>query len=674
LATSIVAGAGTTDSVARASAAAAQATANAANTTGATHTAQIAVINAHAVNQTNVNNAVASGMSGLTTTVNAANSTGATHTAQIATQEDFRVASTVNYSTNSGNAATLGGYTATQLLSQAGVIYYVWGSLAGPFTGVATKMAQLASPYAMGVWTSAVVGVTNLMPLGYVSINTNELPRFTVPGREVAHISVERDGNSQERTMRVCKSVYESNQVTLVSHICGDAKAVLQGRNHLDFDLFETTETAITDNRRYIVYSFTAVSGWGGGETIKVYSQDGELTYITTVGGAGVYASQSSLDAHITNTDNPHAVTAAQVGAVATNGAASSLVFTNMSATFTNAVQLAQNQPDTFRTWNLWSASNSGFAPAYRLMKTLDYGSTGEGIWTNAAVTNKQYVGYIDGQFGDGITLYKGESLFEFTPTMWATLGGSATLSASVEMYLRETNGVERELTPISGTESQVITASALKYIYRWSFANDVTKTATESPLIKFKLTKGGSGTVNFYISTGHLDVPTPSTAYTLQSVHDAHAALSRHATFAVADIAAAGGMTNNQPITAAQLPATVLTNNQAGVTLTLIGGNAITNGAIPGPGCTDLGTAVNLVLSGATVAYVANPTGVYTVSVTKASSAGYVYTLTTFSTNSYTLASGLRLYGTHTIGATNEFVFVPQTNAVYKVRAQKVQ
>jgi hypothetical protein len=101
-----------------------------------------------------------------------------------------------------------------------------------------------------------------------------------------------------------------------------------------------------------------------------------------------------------------------------------------------------------------------------------------------------------------------------------------------------------------------------------------------------------------------------------------------------------------------------------------------LTNGTIPGPGCTDLGTAVNLVLSGATVAYVANPSGVYTVSVTKASSAGYVYTLTTFSTNSYALASGLQLYGSHIngIGATNEFLFIPQTNAVYKVRAQKVQ
>jgi hypothetical protein len=165
--------------------------------------------------------------------------------------------------------------------------------------------------------------------------------------------------------------------------------------------------------------------------------------------------------------------------------------------------------------------------------------------------------------------------------------------------------------------------------------------------------------------------------------------------------------MTNDQPVTLAQLPSVVLTNggtvavaatnaqhvatnhvaqvgtaahagmltnSQTGVTLTLIGGNAVTNGAIPASGCTDLGTAVNLVLSGATVAYVANPTGVYTVSVTKASASGYVYTLTTFSTNAYTLASGLQLYGSHTIGATNEFVFIPQTNSVYKVRAQKVQ
>ena len=98
-----------------------------------------------------------------------------------------------------------------------------------------------------------------------------------------------------------------------------------------------------------------------------------------------------------------------------------------------------------------------------------------------------------------------------------------------------------------------------------------------------------------------------------------------------------------------------------------------VTNGAIPGPGCTDLGTAANLVVSGATVFYVANPTGVYTVSVASAASK-YCYSLIVFSTNSYTLASGLVPFGSATIGATNEFGISAMTNNVYYVRQRKVQ
>jgi hypothetical protein len=650
-----------------------------ANSTGATHTAQIAALSTHAASQTNVNAGVSSGLSTFTGAVNAASVTTATHTAQIATQEAFRVASRVNYSTNSGDAATVNGYTATQLLSQVGTVYYVWGSLAGPFTGVATKMAQLASPYAMGVWTSTVVGVTNLMPLGYVSINTNELPRFTVPGRETAHISIERDGNSQERTMRVCKSVYESNQVTLVSHVCGDAKAIPQGKNHLDFDLFETTETTITDARRYIVYSFTTVSGWDGGETIKVYSQDGELTYITTAGGAGVYASQSALDAHTTNTNNPHADTAAQVGAVATMG--------NFTRTGTlggsNAVEqtdyptLAQVQALTaskavfYLTTNITTSVTNfiGDGTVVCLMSL-----TNPPISTIRSVTyaslNQYPIGWVfTNQIFSG-TYEGGMSHL----TIWCRENTAGSASHKPEFYFISVSG-SNKYEYVETALSRDVPAGATYVQQDW----DIAATSTNLPepcygAVRLKVTDiSGTPVVDFQTGDGtisHLEIDVPL-GVQLQPLYDL---INTKATATPAGIAAAGGMTNGQPITAAQLPATVLTNNQADVTLTLIGGNAITNGAIPGPGCTDLGTAVNLVLSGATVAYVANPTGVYTVSVTKASSAGYVYTLTTFSSNSYTLASGLQLYGAHTIGATNEFVFVPQTNAVYKVRAQKVQ
>jgi hypothetical protein len=60
----------TTGGTALAAAAGAQATANAANTTGATHTVQLAALGLHAAGQTNVNHAVASGLSTLTGAIN----------------------------------------------------------------------------------------------------------------------------------------------------------------------------------------------------------------------------------------------------------------------------------------------------------------------------------------------------------------------------------------------------------------------------------------------------------------------------------------------------------------------------------------------------------------------------------------------------------------------------
>jgi hypothetical protein len=128
--------------------------------------------------------------------------------------------------------------------------------------------------------------------------------------------------------------------------------------------------------------------------------------------------------------------------------------------------------------------------------------------------------------------------------------------------------------------------------------------------------------------------------------------------------------------ITAAQVGA--VSNNQTGVTLTgsftATGGNVVTNGAIPGPGCKNFGASQDLTLDGLTVAYAARPSGVYTINVSRAASAGYCYVLTTYSTNSYVLGSGLVPFGTHTIGATNRFGFSPDTNGTYQVQQMRIQ
>jgi hypothetical protein len=121
--------------------------------------------------------------------------------------------------------------------------------------------------------------------------------------------------------------------------------------------------------------------------------------------------------------------------------------------------------------------------------------------------------------------------------------------------------------------------------------------------------------------------------------------------------IAAAGGMTNG-----------------GSYSVTLTGGNAVTNGAIPGPGCKNFGASQDLTLDGLTVAYAARPSGVYTINVSRAASAGYCYVLTTYSTNSYVLDTKLVRFGTHTIGATNRFGFSPDTNGTYQVQQMRIQ
>jgi hypothetical protein len=77
----------------------------------------------------------------------------ATHTAQIATQEAFRLDSRVNYSTNSGNAATVGGLTSTQILATA----------SNSFVGVtdARYLAALTNAPAL----------SSVLNAGYVAIN-----------------------------------------------------------------------------------------------------------------------------------------------------------------------------------------------------------------------------------------------------------------------------------------------------------------------------------------------------------------------------------------------------------------------------------------------------------------------------------------------------------------------
>jgi hypothetical protein len=92
-----------------------------------------------------------------------------------------------------------------------------------------------------------------------------------------------------------------------------------------------------------------------------------------------------------------------------------------------------------------------------------------------------------------------------------------------------------------------------------------------------------------------------------------------------------------------------------------------VTTNAIPGPGCTYLGTSQAVTLTGATTSYRSEPAGVYTVSVAQAASR-YTYALEVISTNPCTLAAGLNLQGSWTITGTNILCVVPCTGTLWRV------
>jgi hypothetical protein len=100
-------------------------------------------------------------------------------------------------------------------------------------------------------------------------------------------------------------AVYENNQTTLVDHWVGSSEVIPNTETRVDFEVSSTNEYLITDGtNRFIIFYFELVSGWVGTETIKVYSQDGKLTYIqlgSTAAGVFVPFSDPKYMAALTN-------------------------------------------------------------------------------------------------------------------------------------------------------------------------------------------------------------------------------------------------------------------------------------------------------------------------------------------------------------------------------------
>jgi hypothetical protein len=195
------------------------------------------------------------------------------------------------------------------------------------------------------------------------------------------------------------------------------------------------------------------------------------------------------------------------------------------------------------RQWNLWPGSNSTVAAGAKAMRLVNE-VVPAGAWTNAIPSNSHYTVFCSTPMG--LTVLKG-GVYTLNINMLRTSGGGAALSMSAEVYLRATNGVETELTAVSGTTPQTLTATSLEYVYSLSIATDTACNTTDSIEVKLKSSALG-GSPSVIIRSGTFTAPIPSGQFALQNDYAAHTAATIaggiHGGLTAADIAAAGGAT----------------------------------------------------------------------------------------------------------------------------------
>lgn len=222
------------------------------------------------------------------------------------------------------DAGKLQGYTAEQL-SASMLTYYIWGSQLGPYTNFITRLAKLDSPVNLPPQTNLFLNVTNGQYLTGLSLATNEMPKVLTKGIVYLKNVTSRTGNTTPRYLGGALRVYEADQTTLVAQflgsdlvLCGQDKAM----NTIGISI--TNDVALSDNGRIVVINSILASGWGG-ETVSLYSQDGNLARLEIPGaGGGVWATSLALSGHTNDMTNPHRSTLALV-LTAGNSATNSL-------------------------------------------------------------------------------------------------------------------------------------------------------------------------------------------------------------------------------------------------------------------------------------------------------------------------------------------------------------
>lgn len=211
------------------------------------------------------------------------------------------------------------------------------------------------------------------------------------------------------------------------------------------------------------------------------------------------------------------------------------LALTNNGDTYTIGITdaTASNHPVTLRqlqeagaiqkTYTLWPNSNCTLIAGAKTMRGSTEGTNPGGYWTNNIPSNKHYTAFCSS--ASGITQIKAGSTITIVADMSSTSGGGDAQSQAAEIYFRGTNGVEREITPVSGTLSQVI-STRIAYIFQLITPPtniNLTADGSDSLVLKFKSSGVVSapdliiygGTVSFPVSSGQYTLTTTFNAFT---------------------------------------------------------------------------------------------------------------------------------------------------------------
>jgi hypothetical protein len=299
--------------------------------------------------QTNVNTAVSSGMGTLTSAVNAVASTTATHTAQIAAlavTQAVVTASLPNYMPLAGGTFTGAVYTTitnapaenelvragwVRSLIMAGSEWYYTTNVATGYGAKSANFVSLSTVLPSQGFTNSIASPVPSSTYIAGGVITGTVASFQSPITiDVWASRVGGSGSSVIPLLAEIYYVYAGTTNHLGDWSVGPMYVTQTTPENLRF-VVSFNAPAVTGAVQIIGYLKTGtVSGPAAG--LRIYGGAGYSSHMDIEGTSGVLAGDvdAKLTTHTNRTDNPHSVTASQVGAVATNDARYLAALTNV--------------------------------------------------------------------------------------------------------------------------------------------------------------------------------------------------------------------------------------------------------------------------------------------------------------------------------------------------------